>query len=167
MFVLSNQWMRSLIWFSKDNQFPFNPRQLGGRRLALLLIALGSMAAASVGKAGGLRTLPAVGPAEPGHTGYLLVYTATEPTDDGDVMYYTHTDYRLYSSSGVFLKTIRNSIVKGDEVPETVRLAPGRYIIHAQSETEGYVAVPVVIADGRKTVVNLEGDRRGRNQASR
>jgi hypothetical protein len=167
MFGVSNQWMRNLIWFAKDNQFAFSPRQSRGSRLALLLIALGSMAAASVANAGGLRALPAVGPAEPEHTGYLVVYTATEPTDDGDVMYYTHTDYRLYSSSGVFLKTIKNSIVKGDEVPETVRLAPGRYMIHAQSETEGYVAVPVVIADGRKTVVNLEGDRRGRNQASR
>lgn len=129
----------------------------------MLLIALGSMAMPFVVNAGGLRILPPVGPAEPEHTGYLIVYSATEPVDDGDVMYYTHTDYRLYSSGGVFLKTIRNSIVKGDEVPETVRLAPGRYVIHAQSETEGYVAVPVVIADGRKTVVNLEGDRRGRN----
>ena len=118
---------------------------------------------ASVADAGAIGTLPPVGRAKPEHAGYLVVYSATEPVDDGDVMYYTHTDYRLYSSSGVFLKTIRNSIVKGDEVPETVRLAPGRYMIHAQSETEGYVTVPVVIADGRKTVVNLEGDRRGRN----
>ena len=100
------------------------------------------MGAISVADAGAIRILPPVGPAEPEQAGYLVVYTATEPVNDGDVMYYTHTDYKLYSSSGVFLKTIRNSIVKGDEVPETVRLAPGHYVIHAQSETEGYVAVP-------------------------
>ncbi len=104
---------------------------------------------------------PTVGPAEPEHVGYLVVYSATEASEDGEVMYYTHTDYELYSARGSFLKKIRNSIVKGDETPEKVRLAPGRYLVEAQSETNGIVRVPVIVADGRTTVVNLEGDRRG------
>ena len=104
---------------------------------------------------------PTVGPSGPEHGGYLIVYSATEPYEDGEIMYYTHTDYDLYSSRGVFLKKIRNSIVRGDENPERVPLAPGRYLVQAESETDGIVRVPVIIADGRTTVVNLEGDRRG------
>ena len=110
---------------------------------------------------------PTVGPAEPEHVGYLVVYSATEPFNDGDVIYYTHTDYDLYSSRGVFLKKIRNSIVKGDEIPERIPLATGRYLVQAESETEGIVRVPVIIADGRTTVVNLEGDRRGSRRSGR
>lgn len=104
---------------------------------------------------------PTVGPAEPEHVGYLVVYSATEPFNDGDRIVYTHTDYDLYSWRGAFLKKIRNSIVKGDEVPERIPLTPGRYLVQAESETDGLVRVPVIIADGRTTVVNLEGDRRG------
>ncbi len=126
MFLLSNQWMRSLIRFAKGNQLAFDALQSRGSRLALLVIAFGLIAVAPVADAGVIGARPPVGRAKPEHAGYLVVYTATEPVNQGDVMYYTHTDYRLYSGSGVFLKTIRNSIVKGDEVPETVRLAPGQ-----------------------------------------
>ena len=110
-----------------------------------------------------MLVLPAVGPSEPEHVGYLVVYSATEASHDGGVMYYTHTGYQLYSARGSFLKKIRNSIVKGDETPEKVPLAPGHYLVEAQSETDGIVRVPVVVADGRTTVVNLENDRRGRD----
>jgi hypothetical protein len=111
---------------------------------------------------------PTVGPSEPEHVGYLVVYSATEPYEDGEIMYYTHTDYDLYSSRGVFLKRIRNSIEREDETPERVPLAPGRYLVQAESETDGIVRVPVVIDNGRTTVVNLEADRRGggRNRRS-
>jgi hypothetical protein len=81
-------------------------------------------------------------------------------------MYYAHTDYKLYSAAGAFLKKIRNSIEKEDEIPERVSLPPGRYLVEAQSENEGIVRVPVIIAEGRTTVVNLEGDRRGRDRRS-
>jgi hypothetical protein len=104
---------------------------------------------------------PTAGPAEPEHVGYLIVYSATEPYEDGETMYYTHTDYDLYSSRGVFLKKIRNSIERGDETPERIPLASGHYLVQAESETDGIVRVPVIITDGRTTVVNLEGDRRG------
>jgi hypothetical protein len=130
--------------------------------LALLLAALTGWPCIG----GPMPVWPTVGPSEPAHVGYLVVYTATEPFNDGDLMYYTHTDYELYSPRGVFLKKVRNSIVKGDETPERVSLAPGRYLVEAQSETDGIVRVPVIIADGRTTVVNLENDRRGRDKRS-
>lgn len=110
---------------------------------------------------------PTVGPSEPEHVGYLIVYSATEPYEDGEIMYYTHTDYDLYSWRGVFLKKIRNSIVRGDETPERVPLAPGRYLVQAESETDGIVRVPVIITARRTTIVNLEGDRRGSRRRGR
>src|SRR5579884_2797287 len=133
--------------------------------LRTLLPALVALAAGS-SMAGLIPVYPTVGPSEPEHVGYLVVYSATEASDDGDVMRYTHTDYELYSPRGVFLKKIRNSIIKGDETPEKISLAPGRYLVEAQSETEGIVRVPVIIADGRTTTVNLEGDRRGSGRSA-
>ena len=92
--------MRNLICVIRGNQSAFGrARKTGGRRLAHLLIALVLVAAPSVANAGGIRTLPPVGPDDREHTGYLVVYTATEPVNDGDVMDYTHTDYKLYSSA--------------------------------------------------------------------
>ncbi len=91
MFGLSNQWMRSLIRFGEGNQFAFDPLQSRGSRLALLVVALGLIAVASVEDAGAIGTLPPLGRAKPEHSGYLVVYSATKPVDDGDVMYYTHT----------------------------------------------------------------------------
>jgi hypothetical protein len=140
--------------------------------LTKLIIAIGGLlliAAAQPCPAEPMPVWPTVGPSEPQQLGYLVVYSATEPFNDGDLMYYTHTDYELYSVRGAFIKKIRNSIVRGDETPERVALAPGRYLVEAQSEYQGTVRVPVIIANGRTTVVNLENDRRGgqRRSASR
>jgi len=129
---------------------------------AVTLLLLGLTAELCIARP--MPVYPTVGPSEPEHVGYLVVYSATRPSDDGDVMYYTHTDYELYSARGSFLRRVRNSIVTGDETPEKVPLAPGRYIVEAESETDGIVRVPIIIADGRTTVVNLEGDRRGRGR---
>lgn len=156
--------MITLRWlFTKGNRVVQRKKRL---RLTLALSLLSSViiTGTAVCSAGQLRTLAPVGPSEPEHAGYLIVYSATVPFDDGDVIYYTHTSYNLYTAQGAFLKRIRNRIMRGDEAPETVKLAPGRYVIHAQSEMDGPVAVPVIIADGRTTVVNLENDRRGRER---
>jgi hypothetical protein len=132
--------------------------------LGTLIIVLGT---ANCGTAQ-LPTLAPVGPEPPSteHIGYLIVYSATEPFNDGDVMYYSHTDYQLYTAKGTFIKTVHNSISRSDETPERIKLPAGQYLIHAQSETDGFVAVPVIIATGRRTVVNLESDRRGANRRS-
>ena len=76
-------------------------------------------------------------------------------------MYYPHSDYRLYTTDGHFIKTIHNSISRNDETPERVALPSGQYIVRAISEIDGPVEVPVTIATGRTTVVNLESSRRG------
>jgi hypothetical protein len=164
MFAWSNGGMR--IASQSVQRRDFNHKKQHFWRRAFLPLLLVSIAAVSASPcvAEPMPVLPTVGPSEPEHVGYLVVYSATEPYNDGDLMYYTHTDYQLYSARGSFLKKIRNSIVRGDENPEKVPLAPGRYIVEAQSEAQGIVRVPVIIADGRTTVVNLENDRRGRSR---
>jgi hypothetical protein len=138
------------------------PRTWSATLLAVLVLGLST----AVCGADSIRTLPAVGPSEPEHVGYLIVDTETVPFDDGDVMYYTHTAYNLFTAKGEFLKRVRNRIIRGDEAPQTITLPPGEYLIHAQSEADGTVAVPVIIADGRTTVVNLESHQ-GPEQHSR
>src|ERR1700746_3185772 len=103
------------------------PRLKSRTGITLLLLSLAGYSCL----AAPMPVYPTVGPAEPEHVGYLIVYSATEPFNDGDRIVYTHTDYDLYSWRGAFLKKIRNSIVKGDEIPERVPLAPGRYLVQA------------------------------------
>jgi len=104
--------------------------------------------------------LAPVGPARPEQqagvaTGYLQVYSAAWPYFDG-VYYYPHTDYRIYSEDGTLLERVRNATAWMDENPALVRLAVGRYVVEAESESYGWVRVPVVIENGRTTPVRLE-----------
>ncbi len=107
-----------------------------------------------------LTVLPTVGPdsgPKTAATGYLVVYTDTEsPINTGDLQYYPHTAYKIYHRDGTLYKSVRNHFSERDEQPTRVSLPPGRYTIVGKSETQGDVAVPVVISALRTTVVNLE-----------
>lgn len=107
-----------------------------------------------------LTVLPTVGPDSGTKTaaaGYLVVYTDTEsPINTGDLQYYPHTPYKIYKRDGTLYKSVRNRFSERDEKPTRVSLPPGRYTIVGKSETQGNVAVPVVISALRTTVVNLE-----------
>lgn len=90
--------------------------------------------------------------------GYLIVYTATENpinTDEG-MMYYPHTGYSIYDTSGHRVRSVANHITSEDENPSRVSLPPGTYTVRAESESDGTVDVPVQIRGMRTTVVNLE-----------
>lgn len=116
-----------------------------------------------------LTVLPPVGPEqlERSYAGYLSVYSATEEFNDGGTMYYPHSDYRLYTNDKHFIKMIHNSISGNDESPQRVILPSGQYIVHALSEIDGPVEVPVTIATGRTTIVHLESSRRGVDLSNR
>lgn len=132
------------------------------RKLLNTALAISNLALA--GCAGEqLTILPPVGPEplERSYAGCLSVYSATEEFNDGGTMYYPHSDYRLYTNDGHFIKTVHNSISRNDETPERVVLPSGRYMVRAISEIDGVVEVRVRIAAGRTTVVNLENSRRG------
>lgn len=91
--------------------------------------------------------------------GYLKVYTATEEHNDGDIMYYPHTEYTVYNLNGARVRSVANHIGIHDEEPAIVTLTSGQYTIIADSESDGRVSVPVTIGEARTTVVDLEGKR--------
>lgn len=75
-----------------------------------------------------------------------------------------HTDYTVYTQNGQVLEHVRNARHYQDDHPAEVTLAPGRYVIEA--DTQGFdaviypISIPVVIEAGKTTTVHLEGDWR-------
>jgi hypothetical protein len=88
--------------------------------------------------------------------GYLLVYSATDPFDDGDLVFNAHSSYSVYTPDGKLFKNVENHISRSDEIPELVTLPVGSYRIEARSERQGYVYVSVVIRTGQHTVLHLD-----------
>ena len=88
--------------------------------------------------------------------GSLVVYSATDAFDDGEVPYYAHSSYAIYTTDGRLFKNVENHMSNSDEIPEVVTLPVGSYVIEGRSETDGYVRVRVVIKAGRQTIVDLD-----------
>jgi hypothetical protein len=135
-------------------------------KTALLLIQLvmcfGSPTVAQAGEKARLVSRPA-GPELDYRSklpqGYLIVYSATDPFDDGGVPYYAHSAYSIYTADGKFFKRVENHISLSDEVPSLVTLPTGSYTVEARSESDGYVRVPIVITAGRRTVVDPDREQ--------
>jgi hypothetical protein len=87
------------------------------------------------------------------------VFSATDPFDDGGVPYYAHSAYSVYTDSGKFFKHVENHISLSDEIPSLVTLPTGSYVIEVRSENRGYVRLPIVIAEGRRTVVDPDREQ--------
>jgi hypothetical protein len=88
--------------------------------------------------------------------GYLKVYSATDPFDDGGLLYYAHSSYAIYTIDGNLFKSVENHISRSDEIPELVSLPVGSYIVVARSEKAGYVRIPVIIEEGQQTILDLD-----------
>src|SRR6476659_10884033 len=73
--------------------------------------------------------------------GYLLVYSATDPFDDGGLVFNAHSSHSVYTPDGKLFKNVENHISWSDEIPEVVTIPVGSYVIEARSEREGYVRV--------------------------
>ena len=104
------------------------------------------------------KTALAKGEAKAGQLsqGSLVVYSATDAFEDGDVPYYAHSSYTIYTADGKLIKNVENHISRSDEIPEVVTLPIGSYEIEARSERDGYVRVRVVIKAGRQTILDLD-----------
>ena len=122
---------------------------LSGATLAIVLFILFAILTSL--RANQLNRSPR--PEEPGS---LLVYSATDEFNDGDVLYYAHSSYVIYTGGGKFIESVANHISPGDEIPERVTLAAGLYVIEARSEEKGYVRTAVTIRPQRTTVLNFE-----------
>lgn len=88
--------------------------------------------------------------------GLLVVYSATDEFEDGDLPYYAHSSYAIYTIDGRLFKNVENHMSNSDEIPEVVTLPAGSYIIDARAERDGYVRVRVVIKAGRQTILDLD-----------
>jgi hypothetical protein len=88
--------------------------------------------------------------------GYLKVYSATDPFDDGGLLYYAHSSYAIYTINGKLFKRVENHMSRSDEVPEMVSLPVGSYIVEARSEKDGYIHRFVTIKEERRTILDLD-----------
>jgi hypothetical protein len=93
---------------------------------------------------------------EPIPTGFLKVYSAAEDHKDGDVHYYPHSGYQIYSMDGKPVKKVTNAISIHDEDPTLVEIPAGNHTILARAEHYGMVKVGIVIEPGQLTIVQLE-----------
>lgn len=135
------------------------------KTLTLLLTALG--AAALVGCTATSTTVVAgrVGPdlAQPrvnlsAGRGQLVVYTARDTGIGDPVSYFpTHSPYVILNADGSVLRRVDNRSGNFDREPLTVSLPAGDYKIRGRASNSGNVVVPIVVAQNKTTVVDLEG----------
>jgi hypothetical protein len=133
-------------------------------KTALLIIPLSLYFRGPTIAEGRDRSVLSPGPVRPGHLDYrteldqgsLIVYSATDESDDGGVLYYAHSSYTIYTTDGKVFKNVENHISRSDEIPESVTLPVGSYIVVARSEKDGYVRSLVVIKAGERTVLDLD-----------
>jgi hypothetical protein len=95
-----------------------------------------------------------------GTNGYLQVYSATKKTpsitSDDPTFFALLTGYYINDAAGRSVRFVPNHMSNMDESPNEVKLAAGNYSIVAESTCCGLVAVPVVIENGKTTVVHLD-----------
>jgi hypothetical protein len=90
--------------------------------------------------------------------GRLLVYTARDVGIGDPVAYFpTHSAYRILNDDGTPLRTVDNRSSTFDQQPLTVTLPVGKYKVKGRATNAGEVIVPVVVAENKTTVVDLEG----------
>ena len=133
-------------------------------KTVLLLVSLASFIGSLATSQGGTNDAFFVGAAHigaPHHRqgsaqGYLLVYSATDPFNDGDLVFNAHSSYSVYTPDGKLFKNVENHISRSDDIPELVSLPVGSYIVGARSENNGYVRLRVVIKPSQRTILALD-----------
>jgi len=120
-----------------------------------------------VGCASNQVVLLPVGPAPDGlagndHMGFLQVFSATAKSpaivSDDNAVFKIHSGYDIQDQSGQLLEFVPNHTSNMDESPDHVKLPIGIYKILAQSSCCGQVIVPVLIEEGKSTLVHLDRD---------
>lgn len=100
------------------------------------------------------------GGAGTGTKGYLQVFTATEKSipfaSDDPTFFNLHTGYDIKDAAGKTVQFVANHMSNMDESPDQVKLPPGTYTIVAESTCCGLVTVPVIIEQGKTTVLHLD-----------
>lgn len=91
--------------------------------------------------------------------GRLLVYTARDVGIGDPVAYFpTHSAYGIFNDDGALVRRVDNRSSTFDQQPLTVTLPVGSYKIKGRSTNAGEVLVPIVVAENKTTIVDLEGN---------
>jgi hypothetical protein len=104
--------------------------------------------------------------------GYLEVFTATQKStpfaSDDPTSFDLHSGYDIDDLSGKNVLFVANHDSNMDEWPDVVTIPAGNYNIVARSTWCGQVVVPVVVQEGKRTEVHLDGNNwePGRNVSS-
>src|ERR1700745_2726464 len=97
--------------------------------LASLALFIGSLATSQAGTSDaffvGAAHVGAVHHRQDSVQGYLLVYSATDPFDDGETVFNAHSSYSVYTPDGKLFKNVENHISRSDEIPELWGLRVG------------------------------------------
>src|SRR5439155_21802459 len=88
--------------------------------------------------------------------GYLTVYLRTVASYDSNAWYFPQNHIAIYTIDGKLLKNVTSQLSTDEEIPETVTLPVGSYMVVARSEKDGYIRLPVAIKAGRRTVLDLD-----------
>jgi hypothetical protein len=88
--------------------------------------------------------------------GILVVRTDTFVHREGDTLYYPHLPYEIRRRDGTLVRRVRNRIGEADERPTPVELAPGTYLVRAESEEGGPVDFLVKIEPGGTLEARVE-----------
>jgi hypothetical protein len=92
--------------------------------------------------------------------GYLQVFTATQKSipvaSDDNTSFNLRTGYDIFDPAGKNDQFVANHMGNMDEWPDLVTLAAGNYTVKAQSSWCGMVTVPVLIENGKTTVIHLD-----------
>ena len=124
----------------------------------VLLTACKSSKSVSTGPVGPPWNHLAISQVHAQETGFLRVYSATEPRHGpGGRICHPHTAYTIYQRDGHALDRIENSLDPMDETPELVALPAGSYRLECRAAGVGRVEVPTVIEPWRTTNVYLDG----------
>jgi len=83
------------------------------------------------------------------------VYSATDRFEDGDVRYFPHSSYAIYTIDGRLYENVRNHRAADDEAPGVVALPVGTYTVVAWLERGGSAGILVVIREGKQVVLDL------------
>ena len=86
--------------------------------------------------------------------GSLVVYSDTEANPD-DPEYSSHSSYTLYTADGKLVRKVDNRSSSFGMSAVTLALAAGQYKVVARALDYGLVTAPVIVQEGRTTVVDL------------
>jgi hypothetical protein len=89
--------------------------------------------------------------------GFLRVYSAFESVPPGEFDEDQRTPYTIYTSEGAFFEQVTNRVVGTNLEPARVQLPVGNYIVYAQSDTDGWVNIPVTIDSFLASSIHVDG----------